>query len=195
LICYTILSELSFTGTAVCPVIGDRIGHIATGAKALIFVAEHSCGFENPLPRTEGTGQYPGLTSPCVGTRKETANRTRPVGPVAKLQPSPEGLGHRFRNIVRAPEARHPECWSCRASSAPQSWPSVPQPGRVCVRAGRETAGPSTTLRSGRDDNSAVPARVSVRSTWPCNRIVIPTGAYPDFLPRSAGHGRVCGFP
>jgi hypothetical protein len=24
---------------------------------------------------------------------------------------------------------------------------------------------------------------------------VIPTGAYPDFLPRSAGHGRVCGFP
>ena len=22
-----------------------------------------------------------------------------------------------------------------------------------------------------------------------------PTGAYPDFLPRSAGHGRVCSFP
>jgi hypothetical protein len=35
----------------------------------------------------------------------------RPVGPVAKLQPSPEGLGHRLRNIVRAPEAPHPECW------------------------------------------------------------------------------------
>ena len=32
-------------------------------------------------------------------------------------------------------------------------------------------------VRSGRDDNSAVPARASVRSTWPCNRIVIPTGA------------------
>ena len=27
------------------------------------------------------------------------------------------------------------------------------------------------------------------------NEFVIPTGAYPDFLPRSAGHGRVCGFP
>jgi hypothetical protein len=26
------------------------------------------------------------------------------------------------------------------------------------------------------------------------NKIVISTGAYPDFLPRSAGHGRVCGF-
>ena len=52
------------------------------------------------------------------------------------------------------------------------------------MRTGRETAGPSTTLRSGRDDNSAVPARASVRSTWPCNRIVIPTGAYPDFLLR-----------
>jgi hypothetical protein len=35
----------------------------------------------------------------------------RPVGPVAKLQPSPGGLGHRFRNNVRAPEVRHPECW------------------------------------------------------------------------------------
>jgi hypothetical protein len=26
------------------------------------------------------------------------------------------------------------------------------------------------------------------------NRIVISTGAYPDFLPRSTGHGRVCAF-
>jgi hypothetical protein len=26
------------------------------------------------------------------------------------------------------------------------------------------------------------------------NKIVISTGAYPDFLPRVAGHGHVCGF-
>jgi len=26
------------------------------------------------------------------------------------------------------------------------------------------------------------------------NKIVISTGAYPDFLPRNAGHGHVCGF-
>jgi hypothetical protein len=26
------------------------------------------------------------------------------------------------------------------------------------------------------------------------NKIVISTGAYPDFLPRSPGHGHVCGF-
>jgi hypothetical protein len=28
----------------------------------------------------------------------------------------------------------------------------------------------------------------------PSTRIVISTGAHPDFLPRSAGHVRVCGF-
>jgi hypothetical protein len=38
---------------------------------------------------------------------------------------------------------------------------------------GRETAGPSTTLRSGRDDNSVGPLAAS----GPCNKIVIPTGA------------------
>jgi hypothetical protein len=27
------------------------------------------------------------------------------------------------------------------------------------------------------------------------HKIVIPTEANPDFLSRSAGHGRVCGFP
>jgi hypothetical protein len=27
-----------------------------------------------------------------------------------------------------------------------------------------------------------------------CNRIVISTEAYPDFLPRCAGQGRVCAF-
>ena len=34
------------------PVSGDGIGCEATGAKALIYVAEYSRGFENPLPRT-----------------------------------------------------------------------------------------------------------------------------------------------
>jgi hypothetical protein len=42
---------------------------------------------------------------------------------------------------------------------------------RGCVRIGRETAGPSTTLRSGRDDNSVVPARASARNTWPHNEL------------------------
>src|ERR1700733_12990640 len=36
-------------------------------------------------------------------------------GPTARLQPSPAGLGNRFRNIVRAPEARHPEIGSAAA--------------------------------------------------------------------------------
>jgi hypothetical protein len=39
--------RIEFHRDGCFPVIGDRIGHIATGAKALIFVAEHSCGFEN----------------------------------------------------------------------------------------------------------------------------------------------------
>src|SRR6202021_828120 len=58
---------------------------------------------------------------------------------------------------------------------------------RVCVRTGRETAGPSTALRSGRDDNSVGPLtaiRLTALGPFPCNRIVIPTGAYPDFLLR-----------
>jgi hypothetical protein len=33
----------------------------------------------------------------------------------------------------------------------------LPRSSRVCVRTGRETAGPSTALRSGRDDNSVGP--------------------------------------
>ena len=35
----------------------------------------------------------------CVITGNEPQIGPRPVGPVAKHQPSPEGLGHRFRNI------------------------------------------------------------------------------------------------
>ena len=31
----------------------------------------------------------------------------------------------------------------------------------MCEKRGKETAGPSTTLRSGRDDNTVVPARAS----------------------------------
>ncbi len=50
----------------------------------------------------------------------------------------------------------------------------------------RKTAGPSTTLRSGRDDNS-VAVRALGSSPLTPNRIVIPTGAQ-----RSGG---TCGFP
>src|SRR5580658_3194937 len=50
------------------------------------------------------------LVSPLWEPENRPRIGPRPVGPVAKLQPSPGGLGHRFRNIVRAPEARHPEC-------------------------------------------------------------------------------------
>jgi hypothetical protein len=59
-----------------------------------------------------------------------------------------------------------------------------------------ETAGPSTALRSGRDDNS-VSGRNRCTGTVsdPCNRIVIPTGAYPDFLLRAASDNHVCGSP
>ena len=34
---------------------------------------------------------------------EEAVWASRPVGPTAKRQPSPEGLGHRFPNLVRAP--------------------------------------------------------------------------------------------
>jgi hypothetical protein len=34
-----------------------------------------------------------------------------------------------------------------------------------CVSTGKETAGPSTTLRSGRDDNSVLSATASARNT------------------------------
>ena len=57
------------------------------------------------------------------------------------------------------------------------------------MRTGRETADPSTALRSGRDDNSVGPLtaiRLTAFGPFPCNRIVIPTGAQ-----RSGG---ICGF-
>jgi hypothetical protein len=51
---------------------------------------------------------------------------------------------------------------------------------RGCVRTGRETAGPSTSLRSGRDDNSV--AREMPKNTRGMDlnsptKCVIPTGA------------------
>jgi hypothetical protein len=66
---------------------------------------------------------------------------------------------------------------------------------RFCVTEGG-TAGPSTTLRFGRDDKGEgcdlnrkpVLVRISVPATNSTlrrhDRIVIPTGADPDFLPR-----------
>ncbi len=60
---------------------------------------------------------------------------------------------------------------------------------RVCVRTRRETAGPSTTLRSGRDDNSVgilTASSPTASKAIFCKRIVIPTGAK-----RSGG---TCGF-
>src|ERR1700744_76787 len=39
------------------------------------------------------------------------------------------------------------------------------------------TSGPSTTLRSDRDDNSVMPARTQARDTCPRDRIFIPAGA------------------
>ena len=52
------------------------------------------------------------------------------------------------------------------------------------------TAGPSTTLRSGRDDKF-----VRKQGCLFSNRIVIPTGADPDFLHRGTTSSHVCGFP
>jgi hypothetical protein len=54
---------------------------------------------------------------------------------------------------------------------------------------GVKTADLSTAQRSGRDDNS-----VWERYTSFPSYIVISTGAYPDFLPRSTGRDRVGGF-
>jgi hypothetical protein len=46
---------------------------------------------------------------------------------------------------------------------------------------------------------SSAERNLSIRITKPNERVkskfVIPTEANPDFLPRYAGHGRVCGFP
>src|ERR1700679_59596 len=52
------------------------------------------------------------------------------------------------------------------------------------------TADPSATLRSGRDDNSSWKLYLA----FP-DKIVIPTGAYPDFLPHGTRQGRVCALP
>jgi hypothetical protein len=57
------------------------------------------------------------------------------------------------------------------------------------------TAGPSTTLRSGRDDKSVAKLAVVMRNHRFQNEFFIPTGAHPDFLPRSTGQGSVCAFP
>ena len=46
------------------------------------------------------------------------------------------------------------------------------------VSNGKETAGPSTTLRSGRDDNSVVPVgAATANNLTPATEFVIPTGA------------------
>jgi hypothetical protein len=94
------------------------------------------------------------------------------------------------------------------------------------LMAAAETAGPSTTLRSGRDDNSvavvrhfsfaSIPATTELSSrpersvvegpaVYPLpthnshlshlSPLVIPTGAYPDFLLRAASDDHVCGSP
>ena len=59
----------------------------------------------------------------------------------------------------------------------------------------KETAGPTTTLRSGRDDKffagNGLKSGRTKGGKW-SHRIVIPTGAYPDFLLRgSHQHPRV----
>jgi hypothetical protein len=53
------------------------------------------------------------------------------------------------------------------------------------------TAGPSTTLRSGRDDKFVLKSMISHDNCPSCNKIVIPTGAHPDFLPRCTGENRL----
>jgi hypothetical protein len=48
-----------------------------------------------------------------------------------------------------------------------------------------------------RDDNSVgvlTAIRLTTFEAYLCNRIVIPTGAYPDFLPSCTGQIRVCAF-
>jgi hypothetical protein len=55
-----------------------------------------------------------------------------------------------------------------------------------CVRTGKKTADLSTALRSGRDDKFVERwTGVHPLDNWqfPCNKFVISTGAYPDFLP------------
>jgi hypothetical protein len=68
---------------------------------------------------------------------------------------------------------------------------------RCSVGRGVGTADLSTTLRSGRDDNS-VAAKISYFSLenaeFHLEQNCHPTEAYPDFLPRSTGNDRVCGF-
>jgi hypothetical protein len=48
---------------------------------------------------------------------------------------------------------------------------------------------------SGRDDSSIAERIISRSSFCGHNRIVIPTGAYPDFLLRAASDDHVCGSP
>jgi hypothetical protein len=60
-----------------------------------------------------------------------------------------------------------------------------------------QTAGPSTSLRFGRDDKSRVGVLTDsncLGNTVPA-RLVIPTEAYPDLLLRCPKQSNVCAFP
>src|ERR1700733_8152768 len=83
------------------------------------------------------------------------------------------------------------------ASSSPESSgpPSSKSKLSPAEAPGPKTVGPSTTLRSGRDDNSVAGASISRGSSCVHNRIVIPTGADPDFLLRRASNDHECGSP
>jgi hypothetical protein len=59
--------------------------------------------------------------------------------------------------------ARHPECWLCRASSAPQSWRSVSQPFRAGLKFSGRPSGPwrleGCAVSSGSHADTLAPVR------------------------------------
>ena len=94
----------------------------------------------------------------------------RPVGPTAKRQPSPGGLGHRFPTLSerrrRGTLSPQPASVPCRKTFPGRACRTADPSAALGMTKGRvalslsvhwlmeRTAGPSTSLRSGRDDNS-----------------------------------------
>jgi hypothetical protein len=93
----------------------------------------------------------------------------RPGGPTTKRQPSPEGLGTR----------------SC-----------LRQVGKDMNEV-REAIITAITPNGSATLPFVIPSEAegSAVQSFVCNEFVIPTGAYPDFLPRGARRSSVCAFP
>src|ERR1700722_14126792 len=84
----------------------------------------------------------------CVITGNEPQIGTRPGGPVAKLQPSPEGLGEGSARFLSAGGAALPTSGVPRLRRSDDVAESMPQPSRAGLKFGYRPYGPRSDARS-----------------------------------------------